>query len=71
MSSLFSTVTRGNITGSEPLTIHNDKAEKNHQPTTLGSVNTQDIEAYARGRVYGNDQHIQGRMESTPVHSAL
>jgi len=50
-----------NVSGSEPLTVHAEeaeKAEKKNKPTTLGSVNTQDTEAYARGRIYG-DEDIQ------------
>lgn len=46
------------LSASEPLTA-TPNPEMN-KSTTLGSINTQDIETYARGRVYGDmDQVMQ------------
>lgn len=49
-----------NVSGSEPLTVHVEKIENRiHQSTTLGSVNTQDIQSYAKGKIHGDDEQIQ------------
>lgn len=64
----MASVGRGpNVSVSEPQTVHVEKAEKKkNQPSTLGSVNTQDIEAYAKGRVHGEED-----IQAVPVDCVM